>query len=209
MKTFVEKKFNAPAGSIVVCEPDIILSHDNSARIRRIFENMGGENVASPSKLLVVLDRKMTGTTDELVRDYNSIHCFMEEQRVEHFFDCDKGICHQVLVDYLKQGMLIAGNDSHTCTAGAFNCMAVGLTKTETAVLWKTGKMWFRVPETVKITLKNSLPQGVYAKDVALWLIGMLRDEPVAYCSLEFHGEGIHNLSIADRMTIAKPTPAY
>lgn len=203
MKTFVEKKFNAPAGSIVVCEPDIILSHDNSARIRRIFENMGGENVASPGKLLVVLDRKMTGTTDELVRDYNSIHCFMEEQRVEHFFDCDKGICHQVLVDYLKQGMLIAGNDSHTCTAGAFNCMAVGLTKTETAVLWKTGKMWFRVPETVKITLKNSLPQGVYAKDVALWLIGMLRDEPVAYCSLEFHGEGVHNLSIADRMTIA------
>lgn len=149
-RTFVEKVLNASAGSIVYSEPDIILSHDNSARIRKLFERIGGKDVLHPEKLVVVLDRKMTGTTDELIRDYNSIHHFMEEQKVERFFDCDKGICHQVLTDYLKQGMLVAGSDSHTCTAGAFNCLAVGLNKTETAMLWKTGKMWFRVPETIK-----------------------------------------------------------
>lgn len=202
-KTFVEKVLGANAGSIVSCEPHIVLSHDNSARIRRLFENIGGEDVLHPERLVVVLDRKMTGTTDELIRDYNSIHCFMKEQKVEHFFDCDKGICHEVLTEYLKQGMLVTGNDSHTCTAGAFNCLATGLNKTETAVLWKTGKMWFRVPETVKITLKNKLREGVYAKDLALWVIGMLRDEYVAYRALEYHGEGVHTLSIADRMTVA------
>lgn len=206
MKTFVEKILNASAGSIVWCEPDIVLSHDNSAHIRKLFEHMGGKEVWDPEKLLVVLDRKMTGTTDELIRDYNSIHSFMQEQKVKHFFDCDSGICHQVLTKYLKGGMLIVGNDSHTCTAGAFNCMAVGITKTETAMLWKTGKMWFRVPETIKITLKNRLPEGVYAKDLALWITGMLRDEPVAYRTLEYHGEGVHTLSIAERMTIANVT---
>lgn len=202
-RTFVEKVLNANAGSIVYREPDIVLSHDNSARIRKLFENRGGVDVLHPERLLVVLDRKMTGTTDELIRDYNSIHSFMEEQKVGHFFDCDKGICHQVLVDFLRQGMFIVGNDSHTCTAGAFNCLAVGLNKTETAVLWETGKMWFRVPETVKITLKNKMCSGVYAKDLALWLTGMLRDEHVAYQALEYHGEGVHTLSIADRMTVA------
>lgn len=202
-RTFVEKVLNANAGSIVYAEPDIILSHDNSARIRKLFEHIGGKAVLHPEKLVVVLDRKMTGTTDELIRDYNSIHNFMEEQKVERFFDCDKGICHQVIADYLKQGMLVTGSDSHTCTAGAFNCLATGLNKTETAMLWKTGKMWFRVPDTIKIILKNKLRHGVYAKDLALWVMGMLRDERVAYRALEYHGEGVHSLTIADRMTIA------
>lgn len=84
--------------------------------------------------------------------------------------------------------------------------MAVGLNKTETAVLWKEGEMWFRVPETIKISLKNRLPEGVYAKDLALWIMGMLREENVAYKSLEFHGEGVPALSIADRMTLANVT---
>lgn len=206
MRTFVEKVLNAPAGSIVVRRPDIVMSHDNSARIRKIFQRMGGEVLQDAERLLVVLDRKMTGTTDELIRDYNSIHSFMDEQQVKHFYDCDKGICHEILAKQLKPGWLIAGNDSHTCTAGAFNCLAVGINKTETALLWKEGYMWFRVPETIKIVLKNHLPQGVYAKDVALWLMGMLKEENVAYKSLEFHGEGVHSLTIADRMTIANVT---
>lgn len=202
-KTFVEKILNAPAGSLVVREPDLIMSQDNSAKIKRLFEEAGGEKVLHPEKLLVVLDRKMNGSTDELIRDYNAIHRFMCEQAVEHFFDCDRGICHEVLAQYLKSGLFVVGNDSHTCTAGAFDCLAVGLNKTETAMLWKTGKMWFRVPETIKIVLKNRLAEGVSAKDLALWILGMLKGENILYKSLEYHGEGVHTLSIADRMTIA------
>ncbi len=202
-KTFVEKLLNAPAGSIVVREPDLVLSQDNSARIKKIFEQNGGKKVLHPERLVVVLDRKMTGTTEELIRDYNSIHHFMQDQQVEHFFDCDRGICHQVVTAYLKSGLLIVGSDSHTCTAGAFNCLALGLNKTETAFLWKTGKMWFRVPESIKIVLKNSLPEGVYAKDLALWITGLLKGENILYKSLEYHGEGVHRLSVSDRMTLA------
>lgn len=201
--TFVEKILNAPAGSIVYVEPDIVLSHDNSARVRRIFEKSGGRDVLKPEQLFVVLDRKMIGNADELSRDYNSIRDFMTEQKVEHFFDCDRGICHQVVADYLRGGNIIVGSDSHTCTAGAFNCFAVGLNKTETAHLWKDGKMWFRVPETIKITLVGRLREGVYAKDLALWLMGMLREENAAYKAIEYHGEGVNTLTLADRMTLA------
>lgn len=202
-KTFVEKILNAPAGSIVVREPDIILSHDNSARVKKLFEKFQGTKILHPEKLVVVLDRKMIGTTEELIHDYNAIHSFMQEQAVERFFDCDKGICHEVLTDYLRSGMLVAGSDSHTGTAGAFNCLAVGVNKTETAMLWKIGKMWFRVPETIKITLKHRLSPGVYAKDLALWMMGMLKSENVLYKAIEYHGDGVHTLSVADRMTIA------
>ncbi|MCX4290473.1 MAG: aconitase family protein [Odoribacter sp.] len=201
--TFVEKILNAPAGSMVYIEPDIVLSHDNSARVRKIFEKSGGQALVNPERLFIVLDRKMTGTTDELIRDYNSIRDFMKEQEVEHFFDCDRGICHQVVADYLRGGNIIVGSDSHTCTAGAFNCFAVGVNKTETAYLWKKGKMWFRVPETVKITLTGRLREGVYAKDLALWIMGMLREENVDYKALEYHGEGVSRLTLADRMTLA------
>jgi len=131
--TFVEKILNAPAGSMVYIEPDIVLSHDNSARVRKIFEKSGGQALVNPERLFIVLDRKMTGTTDELIRDYNSIRDFMKEQEVEHFFDCDRGICHQVVADYLRGGNIIVGSDSHTCTAGAFNCFAVGVNKTRVA----------------------------------------------------------------------------
>lgn len=201
--TFVEKILNAESGSIVYVEPDIVLSHDNSARVRKLFEKMDGKDVLKPEQLVVVLDRKMTGTTDELIHDYNSIHAFMEEQKVERFFDCDQGICHQVLAGYLKEGMIVVGSDSHTCTAGALNCFAVGLNKTETAYLWKNGKIWLRVPETIRIRLSGELREGVYAKDLALWIMGMLREEFVEYKAIEYHGEGVRTLSVADRMTIA------
>ena len=70
--------------------------------------------------------------------------------------------------------MIIVGSDSHTSTAGAFNAFAAGIDRTETAGLWKQGETWFRVPETIKITLTGKLNQGVYAKDLALWIIGMI-----------------------------------
>lgn len=201
--TFVEKILNAGAGSIVYREPDMVLSHDNSARVRRLFEKLNGRDVRYPERLLVVLDRKVIGPANELIHDYNSIHSFMTEQKVEHFFDCDKGICHQVVAGYLKQGMFVAGSDSHVCTVGALNCLAVGMNKTETAALWKTGRMWFRVPETIKINLNGKLSAGVYAKDIALWVMGVLQNENLEYCSVEYHGEGVVTLSIADRMTVA------
>ncbi|MFO8130425.1 MAG: aconitase/3-isopropylmalate dehydratase large subunit family protein [Bacteroidales bacterium] len=202
-KTFVEKIFGAEQGSIVFKKPDIILSHDNSASIANTFKKMNGEKVKDPGQLLIVLDHNAPPTNAKLANAYQQIRDFAREQGVEKFHDAGKGICHQIMARYAKPGMIIVGSDSHTCTAGAFNAFAAGIDRTETAGLWKQGETWFRVPETLKINLKGKLRPGVYAKDLSLWIIGMIGSSGADYMSVEYHGEGVRSLSIPQRMTVA------
>jgi 3-isopropylmalate dehydratase small subunit len=99
--------------------------------------------------------------------------------------------------------MIIVGSDSHTCTAGAFNALAAGIDRTEAAGIWQRGETWFLVPESLKINLSGKLKPGVYAKDLSLWIIGMIGADGANYLSIEFHGEGVSSLEISDRMTLA------
>lgn len=201
-KTFVEKILNAEKGAIVFRNPDIVLTHDNTASIKNTFNKMGGEKVFDPNQLLVVLDHNAPPTGAKLANQYQAIRDFVNEQKVEKFHDVGDGICHQIMTNYAKPGMIIVGSDSHTCTAGAFNALAAGVDRTESAGIWKRGSTWFRVPESMKITLNGKLPKGVYPKDISLWIIGMLGADGANYMSMEFHGEGVKNLSISERMTI-------
>jgi 3-isopropylmalate/(R)-2-methylmalate dehydratase large subunit len=202
-KTFAEKILGAEAGAIVFRKPDIILTHDNTASIANTFKKMGGEKVKDPGQLLIVLDHNAPPTSVELANDYQKIRDIVKEQGISKFHDVGKGICHQIMAEYAKPKMIIVGSDSHTCTAGAFNSFAAGIDRTETAGLWKQGETWFRVPESIKITLTGKLPKGVYGKDLSLWIIGMMGSSGADYMSIEYHGEGVKSLSISDRMTIA------
>jgi len=202
-KTFVEKIFGAPTGAIVFKSPDIVLTHDNSASIRKTFEKMGGQKIYNPDQLLIVLDHNAPPTTSKLATDYQAVRDFVKEQGIKRFYDAGKGICHQIMSYHAEPGMIIVGSDSHTCTAGAFNAMAAGIDRTEAAGIWRRGETWFRVPETLKITLHGKLPKGVYAKDISLWIIGQISSAGANYMSIEYHGEGVKSLGISERMTIA------
>lgn len=202
-QTFAEKIFNAPAGSIVFCSPDLVLSHDNTSGIATIFKKMGGKNVADPKKLVVILDHNAPPTNVSLANAYENIRQFVSQQNIDKFHDAGEGICHQVVTKYVRPGMMVVGSDSHTCTAGAFNAFAAGIDRTETAGLWKKNETWFRVPQSIKIVLTGRLKPGVYAKDLSLWMIGILRSDGADYKSIEFHGDGVAGLSVASRMTLA------
>ena len=202
-KTFVEKIFDATTGSIVFATPDIVLTHDNTASIKNTFAKMGGEKVANPDQLLIVLDHNAPPTTAKLATQYQDIRDIVKAQGVDKFYDAGKGICHQIMSYHAQPGMLIVGSDSHTCTAGAFNAMAAGIDRTEAAGIWKRGETWFRVPESIKINLSGELPDGVFAKDISLWIIGMIGSDGANYNSIEFHGDGVANLGISERMTLA------
>lgn len=203
MATFVEKIFKAPAGSIVFRQPDFVLTHDNTASIEKTFRKMGGERVYNPDQLMVVLDHNAPPTTAAVATNYQQIRDFVQQQGVERFYDSGNGICHQLMANHARPGMLIVGSDSHTCTAGAFNAMATGIDRTESAGIWKKGETWFRVPESLRIELRGRLNNGVYAKDLSLWIIGMLGSDGANYMSIEFHGDGVKTLSVAERMTLA------
>jgi len=200
--TFAEKIMKATAGTIVFARPDIILTHDNTSSIFSTFRKMGGEKPADPDTLLITLDHNAPPTNSKLANDYQVIRNMVEQFGIKKFHDVGEGICHQIMSKYARPQMIIVGSDSHTSTAGAFNALAAGIDRTETAGLWKQGETWFRVPETIKITLKGKLMPNVYAKDLALWIIGMIGSSGADYMSIEYHGEGVKTLSVADRMVL-------
>jgi len=202
-QTFAEKIFKAPAGAIVFARPDIILTHDNTSSIYKTFQKMGGMDVANPDQMLVVLDHNAPPADAKLATQYQEIRDIVARQGIKKFYDAGKGICHQIMSYHASPGMLIVGSDSHTSTAGAFNSLAAGIDRTESAGIWKRGETWFRVPESIKISLSGRLKENVSAKDLALWIIGMIGSDGANYMSIEYHGEGVKTLEISDRMTIA------
>ncbi|HOY39092.1 MAG: 3-isopropylmalate dehydratase large subunit [Bacteroidales bacterium] len=202
-KTFVEKVLEANTGAIVFRKPHIVLTHDNTESIKSTFNKMGGTKVHDPNQLLVVLDHNAPPTSAKLATSYQVIRNFVKEQGIKKFHDAGDGICHQLVANYAEPGMIIVGSDSHTCTAGAFNALAAGIDRTESAGLYLKGETWFLVPESIKITLKGKLQKGVYAKDISLWIIGMIGSDGANYMSIEYHGEGVKTLSISERMTLA------
>ena len=201
--TFAEKIFGAIAGTIVFARPDIILTHDNTASIYKTFLKMGGVKVAHPEQMLVVLDHNAPPPDAKIANQYQEIRDIVASQRIDKFYDAGKGICHQIMSYHARPGMLIVGSDSHTSTAGAFNAFAAGIDRTESAGIWKRGETWFRVPESIRINLKGRLQKNVYSKDLALWIIGMIGSDGANYMSVEYHGDGLRNLTISDRMTMA------
>jgi homoaconitate hydratase family protein/3-isopropylmalate dehydratase small subunit len=202
-RTFAEKIFNSQAGAIVFARPDIILTHDNTSSIFKTFQKMGGRKVADPDQMLVVLDHNAPPADAKLATQYQEIRDLVTQLGIRKFYDAGKGICHQIMSYHSKPGMLIVGSDSHTSTAGAFNALAAGIDRTESAGIWKRGETWFRVPESIKISLSGKLNNNVYAKDLVLWIIGMIGSDGANYMSIEYHGDGVETLDISDRMTIA------
>ncbi len=202
-QTFAEKIFKAPAGAIVFARPDIILSHDNTLSIFKTFQKMGGKSVADPEQILVVLDHNAPPADSGLATQYQAIRDIVAAQAIRKFYDSGKGICHQIMSEHANPGMLIVGSDSHTSTAGAFNAFAAGIDRTESAGIWKRGETWFRVPLSLKINLRGHLKEGVSAKDLALWIIGMTGSDGANYLSIEYHGDGVESLTISERMTLS------
>ena len=202
-KTFVEKVLGAPEGAVVFRRPDLILTHDNTSSIYQTFRKMGGEKVSDPGQMLVVLDHNAPPADAKLATQYQDIRNIVADQGIRKFYDSGQGICHQMMSHHARPGMIIVGSDSHTCTAGAFNALAAGIDRTEAAGIWKRGETWFLVPPSMRIDLTGKLRPGVSAKDLSLWIIGMLGSDGANYMSIEFHGEGVGSLNVSDRMTVA------
>ena len=210
-KTFAEKALarasdqaSVTAGQIVDARPDTILSHDNTGAIYRTFKQLGIERVKDPDRLCIALDHAVPAPTTQHAQNHADARAFVEQQGVRHFFEVGRGICHQVLSEeaMILPGQLILGADSHTTHYGWMGAFGAGIGRSEVAALWATGELWLRVPESIKVTLDGELPPGVTSKDFCLRLIGDLGADGGLYASVEFHGSGIHAMSVASRMVI-------
>ena len=211
-KTFVEKILSrcagqdVTAGEIVFAKPDFCVSHENASSVCTTFKKIGLEKVFDPSKIVLTFDHTVPASTVAYANAHSVVRKFAAEQGITNFYDMNKygGICHQMMCQegYSAPGLVIVGSDSHTCTSGAMGAFAVGVGRTEMAGVWATGELWLKVPDSIRIEVTGSLPPGVGAKDLILKIIGDLKADGADYCSVEFSGDGIEGMPIADRMTI-------
>ncbi len=199
-QTFAQKALARAAGldavevgQVVDARPDVVLSHDNTAAIRRIWQQFGQERVLIPDRIAITLDHAVPAPTTKHAQNHAEIRQFVAEQGIRHFFEVGRGICHQVLSEeaVVLPGQLILGADSHTTHFGWLGAFGAGIGRSEVATLWATGELWLRVPESMQIVLEGDLPPGVTAKDFALRVIGDLGADGGLYMSVEFHGSGI------------------
>ncbi len=210
-QTFAEKIFSkkldrdVKVGEIVEVIPDVAMSHDNTAAISQRFKEIGVDRVFKPDIHVIVLDHATPAPTEQYALNHKIVREFVKKYRIPNFYDVNVGICHQVLPEegFALPGQVIVGSDSHTTTYGAFGAFATGIGRSEMAVIFATGKIWFRIPESIKITLKGKLPKGIVSKDIILYLIGQIGADGASYKSVEFYGAPIDSLSIDGRMTIA------
>ncbi|MBI3359747.1 MAG: 3-isopropylmalate dehydratase large subunit [Chloroflexi bacterium] len=209
--TFAEKALaraaglrGAVAGQVVDARPDIVLSHDNTAAIARIFRSIGLERVVIPDRMAITLDHAVPAPNARHAQNHAEVRAFVREQGVRNFFEVGRGICHQVLSEevLVLPGQLILGADSHTTHFGWLGAFGAGVGRTEVAALWATGELWLRVPESMKIVVVGELGTGVTAKDLCLHVIGQLGADGGLYQSVEFAGPAIERLSLESRMVI-------
>jgi len=194
----------AAAGEIVIARPDVALSHDNSAAIIGLFQQMGAKRVFDASRNVIVLDHAAPAPTTQHAENHRRIREFVADQAIEHFFDVGRGICHQVLVEegLALPGELVLGADSHTPHAGVMGAFGAGIGRSEMASVWALGELWLRVPESIRIELHGALRPGVTSKDVALYVVGKLGADGALYQAVEWHGPGLAALSIEQRATL-------
>ena len=210
-KTIAEKIFSAHsgtdahAGDIVVADVDFVMGQDGTTPLAiRALENMGVDRVFDPAKVAVVMDH----SSPSPIEGVSALHTLMREfgkKTGAKVYDVGCGVCHQLIPEngHVVPGDLMVGCDSHTCTYGAVNVFSTGVGSTDGAAAMASGKLWFKVPDTMKVTYNGELKPGVFSKDLILALAGRIGVDGATYMALEFHGPVIDALSVDARMTIS------
>ncbi len=212
MPTIAEKIFaihsgepKVEPGQIVNADVDIIMMHEMlGMRVADIYKEFGLDSVAHPDRVVVLLDHWTPANSIDVAIVHRTTREFVRQYKINNWFGMTEGICHQVVPElgFVWPGALIVGTDSHTCTYGAFGAFSTGIGSTDCAILLVEGKLWFKVPDSVKINLKGKIPPYITGKDIILNLAAQIGVEGANYQSLEFHGDAVKALSIDSRMTI-------
>ena len=195
---------DAHAGEIVVAEVDFVMVNDVTGPLAfQEFEGLGCEPIRE--KIVLIPDHFVPNKDIASAQQAREMREFAKRWKIDNYYEVGRGgVCHQVMVDegFAAPGRLIVGADSHTCTYGALNCFSTGVGSSEAAAVFATGKLWFRVPESVHILLKGRFNKYVGGKDLILKIISDIGVDGATYKTLEFGGSGISAVSVSDRMTI-------
>jgi len=210
-KTFAEKVLARAAGAteavpgqVLDVYPDLYMSPNASWRCIRTMEKLGTDQIYDVDRIAMVMDHIAPAQTAKTADDQRICREYAALRGIKKFYDVDAGIAHLVLSEegHIRPGMVVIGSDSHTTIYGALGAFGTGVGFSELTAAWVTGKIWMKVPQTLKVVIEGPLARGSSAKDVMLKLIGDLTADGATYMSVEFHGSYIEGLSVSERMTL-------
>jgi len=204
-------KENVSPGENVWLNVDLLMTHDVCGPPTiQIWKNEFGENATiwDKDKIAIFPDHYIFTENKQANRNVDILRDFAQEYNLPHYFDVGgeryKGVCHIALAEegFNIPGTVLFGTDSHTCTAGAFGLFSTGVGNTDAAFILGTGKIWEKVPQSIKLNFNGKLPDYLMAKDLILKVLGDLGTDGGTYRSLEFDGEAIFSLDMHERMTL-------
>jgi len=191
---------------IVVADVDLAMSHENADLARKSFLEIGVPRVWDSSRIVIIFDHRIPAESERTATTHKAIREFVAAQRIERFYDVGRGgVCHQVLAEngHVRPGMVVVGTDSHMTTHGAFGAFSVGIGATEMAGVWTEGKLWFKVPSTLRIEVEGQFRPWIAAKDLILYIVGLAGAAGADYRAVEFDGPAIRRMTVASRMVLA------
>ncbi len=192
------------SGELVISKVDVTAVQDGTGPLTvQEFKKLGKDKLNNPARTILFIDHASPSPRKELSNTHVLLRDFANEYGAV-LSDVGAGVCHQRLVEsFVNPGEILIGADSHTCTSGALGAFATGMGSTDVAVAMALGKTWLKVPSTFKIEVNGNFKKGVCAKDLMLYLIGMIGADGATYKALEFCGETIENMSMSERFTLA------
>ncbi|MBA7610499.1 MAG: homoaconitate hydratase family protein [Calditrichaeota bacterium] len=193
-------------GNIIQAGIDLVMCHEvTTPPAIKMLEEHGLNTIFDPGKVVVTPDHFVPNKDIKSAELARTLRNWVADNNIEHYYELGRhGVCHSLLPEqgHIVPGQTVVGGDSHTCTYGAFGAFSTGIGSTDLAAVLHTGELWFRVPETIKVTLAGRLPAGVYSKDVVLELIRRIGVDGARYQALEYHGPALQDMSMEARMTI-------
>jgi len=193
-------------GEIVEARVDVAMINEITGPLAiEAFHKIGVEKVWDNRRIVMVLDHQVPADSVKSAELHKIMRKFAREQRITNFYDVGfGGVCHQVMVEkgHVRPGELIVGADSHTCTYGALGAFGTGIGSTEMAAVFASGKIWLKVPETIRIDVNGSFQRFVTPKDLILSVIGQVKADGAIYKALEFTGPTVERMSVSGRMTL-------
>jgi 3-isopropylmalate/(R)-2-methylmalate dehydratase large subunit len=194
-------------GDLIDAEIDVIMGHDLSTPLAiKEMERIGAKRVFDPEKIVIVPDHFTPNKDLKAAEVCKELRTFCRNQGISHYFEVGRmGISHALLPEQglVLPGDLVVGGDSHTCTYGALGCFSTGLGSTDLAAAMMTGKLWFKVPESMKFVFHGDLNKWVCGKDLILHTIADIGVDGALYSAMEFCGSTMDGLAISDRLTMA------
>lgn len=199
------------AGDNIWVNVDVLMTHDvcGPPTIGIFKKEFGPEaRVWDRQRVVIIPDHYIFTSDKHANRNIDVLRNFASEQNLPFFYDVGtsryKGVCHIALPEegWTRPGEVLFGTDSHTCTAGAFGEFATGIGNTDAAFILGTGKLWVKVPETMRFEIEGEIPAYVMAKDIILNIIGKIGVDGASYRTMEFAGSGVEAMIMEDRMTL-------